>query len=112
MGCANGTGKRDKLSSVSQVDAYPMPRTDDLNDNLVQAQFTTLDHTRGYWQVPMSEVSHAKTPFTNCFCPYQFQVIPLGHNVHPNHCTSTHMAHCGKFYWVNILIFISIDSLH
>jgi len=47
--------KRDKLSSVSQVDAYPMPRMDDLYDNLVQAQFTTLDHVSviGTYQYPL-----------------------------------------------------------
>ena len=39
-----------KLNSVSQVDAYPMPRMDELIDNLGQARFiTTLDLTRGYW---------------------------------------------------------------
>ena len=50
-----------KLNSVSRADAYPMPRMDELIDNLGQARFvTTLDLTRGYWQVPMAEESHAQ----------------------------------------------------
>ena len=68
-----------KLNSVSRADAYPMPRMDELIDNLGQAQFiTTLDLTRGYWQVPMAEVSRAKTAFTTGFGLYQFRVMPFG----------------------------------
>ena len=67
------------LNSVSQVDAYPMPRIDELIDNLGQAQFvTTLDLTRGYWQVPMAEESRAKTAFTTGFGLYQSRVMPFG----------------------------------
>ena len=67
-----------KLNSVSRADAYPMPRMDELIDNLGQARFvTTLDLTRGYWQVPMAEESRAKTAFTTGFGPYQFRVMPF-----------------------------------
>ena len=39
-----------KLNAVSQADAYPMPRIDELIDRLGQARYiTTLDLTRGYW---------------------------------------------------------------
>ena len=42
-----------RLNSVSQSDAYPMPRVDDLIDQLGGAYYiTTMDLTRGYWQVP------------------------------------------------------------
>ena len=41
-----------RLNSVSEADAYPMPRIDDLIDRLGDAKYiTTLDLTRGYWQV-------------------------------------------------------------
>ena len=44
------------LNSVSQSDAYPMPRVDDLIDQLGGAHYiTTMDLTGGYWQVPVSE---------------------------------------------------------
>ena len=40
-----------KLNSVSTMDAYPMPRIDDMIDRVGQATFiSTLDLTRGYWQ--------------------------------------------------------------
>lgn len=88
---------RDKSRSVSHVDAYPMPRMDNLNDNLVQAQCTTLD-TRGYWHVPMAEGSCEKTALTIGFCLLVSGDSYGDHNVHPIHHTLTHMAQCGKFY--------------
>ena len=64
------------LNSVSQADAYPMPRVDELIDRLGGARFiTTLDLTCGYWQVP---VSPPKTAFTTPFSLYQFNVMPFG----------------------------------
>lgn len=54
-----------KLNAVTPVDAYPMPRTDDLIDQLGKAKYiTTLDLARGYWQVPMAEEDRCKTAFT------------------------------------------------
>ena len=44
-----------RLNSASVTDAYPMPRIDDMIDQLGKASFiTTLDLTRGYWQVPVA----------------------------------------------------------
>ena len=43
-----------RLNAVSPSDAYPMPRVDDLIDRLGGARYiTTLDLSRGYWQVPV-----------------------------------------------------------
>ena len=53
------------LNALSQVDTYPMPRIDDLIDRLGDAKYiNTLDLSRGYWQVPMSEDDKSKTAFT------------------------------------------------
>jgi len=44
------------LNNVSRVDAYLMPCIDDLLDHLGKAKFiSTMDLTRGYWQVPVAE---------------------------------------------------------
>ena len=57
-----------RLNAESQMDAYPMPRIDDLIDRLGKAMFlTTLDLTRGYWQVPMASISRHLTAFTTPF---------------------------------------------
>ena len=56
-----------------------MPRVDELIDRLGNAKFiTTLDLTRGYWQVPMEEASRPMTAFTTPFGLYQFQMMPFG----------------------------------
>ena len=53
-----------RLNSVSESDAYPMPRIDDLIDLLGKAKYiSTLDLTRGYWQVPLAEDARHKTAF-------------------------------------------------
>lgn len=42
-----------KLNQVSQFDSHPMPRVDELVENLAKSQYlTTLDLTFGYWQIP------------------------------------------------------------
>ena len=68
-----------RLNAVTRADAYPMPRVDDLIDQLGKARFiSTLDLTKGYWQVPMSEESRSKTAFTAPFELFQFTVMPFG----------------------------------
>ncbi len=47
-----------RLNGVSVSDAYPMPRIEDMFDQLGEASFiTTIDLTRGCWQVPVAEAS-------------------------------------------------------
>ena len=68
-----------RLNSVSQVDAYPMPRVDELLDRLGKANFiATMDLTRGYWQVPVAEQDRHKTAFNSPFGFFQFRVMPFG----------------------------------
>ena len=68
-----------RLNSISEADAYLMPRIDELLDKLGNAKYiTTLDLTRGYWQVPVAASSRTKTAFTTAFGLYQFKVMPFG----------------------------------
>ena len=68
-----------RLNSISKTDAYPMPRVDDLLDQLGQARFiSTLDLTKGYWQVPVEKTAQAKTAFRTPFGLYQFRRMPFG----------------------------------
>ena len=68
-----------RLNSVTAMDAYPMPRTDELIDKLGKAKYiTTLDLARGYWQVPMNEEDKDKTAFITPKGLYQFRVMPFG----------------------------------
>ena len=68
-----------KVNEVSRFDAYPMPRVDELLDRLGTARFfTTLDLTKGYWQIPLSPESKEKTAFSTLYGLYQFVTLPFG----------------------------------
>ena len=61
------------------IDAYPMPRIEELIDNLGRAKFiSTLDLSQCYWQVPVESESQAKTAFTTQFGLYRFWRMPFG----------------------------------
>ncbi len=54
-----------KLNEISKFDTYPMPRIDELIERLGPACFiTTLDLTKGYWQVPLTPEAKPKTGFS------------------------------------------------
>eukprot|EP00731_Ephydatia_muelleri_P003135 Em0001g3135a len=68
-----------RLNAVSAADCYPMPRVDELIDRLGTAKYiSTLDLSRGYWQVPMSAESRKKTSFVTPFGQFEFNVMPFG----------------------------------
>ncbi len=68
-----------KVNAVSKFDAYPMPRVDELLDRLGTARiYSTLDLTKGYWQIPLSPLSKEKTAFTTPFGLHQFVTLPFG----------------------------------
>ena len=68
-----------RLTAVSEFDAYPMPRVEEVLDKLGSANFiSTLDMTKGYWQIPLAEGSKDTTAFITLFGLYEFNVTPLG----------------------------------
>ena len=68
-----------KLNAVTHGDAYPMPRIEDILDDLGQAKFiTTLDLAKGYWQVPVLESDREKTAFISPLGLFQFRMMPFG----------------------------------
>ena len=53
------------LNSISKADTFPLPRIDDLLDQLGGARyFSTLDMASGFWQIQMDQQSREKTAFT------------------------------------------------
>ena len=67
------------LNKVTRPDPFPMPRIDDLLDGLGSAEYiTTLDLTKGYWQVPVHPNSQQKTAFVTPFGKYEFLTMPFG----------------------------------
>ena len=68
-----------KLNAITELDAYPMPRIEDILDQVGQARYiSTLDLAKGYWQVPVVEDDRHKTAFVTNKGLYQFKVMPFG----------------------------------
>ncbi len=68
-----------RLNEVSQFDGYPMPRVDELLDRLGRARYiSTLDLTKGYWQVPLSDSAKPKTAFSTPSGHWQYRTLPFG----------------------------------
>ena len=52
------------LNDVTKADNYPLPRIDDLLDELGKAKFfSTLDLVSGFWQIRVHPDSQEKTAF-------------------------------------------------
>ena len=67
-----------RLNTVAEADAYLMPRVDDLIDSLGKARYvTTIDLTRGYWQVPVLPEWRPYTTFATPNGLFQFKVMPV-----------------------------------
>ena len=68
-----------KLNEISRFDSYPMPRVDELIERLGPARFvSTLDLTKGYWQVPLTRRAQPKTAFATPDGLFQYTVLPFG----------------------------------
>ncbi|CAM4536388.1 unnamed protein product [Lepidochelys olivacea] len=53
-----------KLNAFTVSNAYPMPRPDELLDKLGGAHYlTSMDLTKGYWQVPLDADARLKSAF-------------------------------------------------
>ena len=67
------------LNAVSKKDAYPMPRIDEIYENLFHAKiFSKLDLLKGYYQIRLHPDDKDKTAFRFDGKLYQFKRVPMG----------------------------------
>lgn len=67
------------VNAITVKNRYPLPRIDDLLDQLNGASvFTGLDLAAGYWQIPVKEEDKYKTSFRTPMGMYQWKVMPFG----------------------------------
>jgi hypothetical protein len=67
------------LNDITETDAYPMPRIDDLMDSFRNANyFTSLDLASGYWQIEMEEEDIPKTAFVCSQGKFECTRMPFG----------------------------------
>ena len=68
-----------QVNSVTKRDSFPLPRIDDLSDQLGQScYFSTLDLDSGYWQIPVDPKSVPKTAFITHQGLFEFLIMPFG----------------------------------
>ena len=66
-------------------DKYPLPRIDDILDELGRAKyFSILDLYSGFHQIPLEKSSRKLTSFSTQRGSFQWKVLPFGLNVAPN----------------------------
>lgn len=67
------------LNKQTIRNSFPLPRIDDLVDQLGQAKvFSSLDLTSGYWQCRLTDSDRPKTAFRTPFGLFQWRVAPMG----------------------------------
>ena len=67
------------LNSITKADTFPLPRIDDLLDQLGNSRyFSTLDLASGFWQIRLSPSSVEKTAFAVPQGLFEFRVMPFG----------------------------------
>lgn len=68
-----------KLNAVTIPDVYPLPRMDDLLQDIKHTAFmSTMDLRSGYWQVPVAPEDQEKTAFVCHLGAFRFTRMPFG----------------------------------
>ncbi len=68
-----------RLNKLKKPDPFPMTRFEDLLDRLGRSAYiSTLDLSKGYYQIPVHKESIPKTAFITPTGKYEFLVMPFG----------------------------------
>ena len=98
------------LNDITQKNTFPLPRIDDLHDQLTYAKyFTKLDLYSGYHQIPIKPGDEHKTAFTSRYGTYEFLVMPFGLTNAPS--TFQTAMNSLFFDWLDIFVIVYLDDI-
>ena len=73
-----------KLNKVTKMDAYPIPSMERMIERVACAKFiTTIDLTKGYWQIPLEHSTIEKSAFIMGNNLLEFLTMPFGMKTAP-----------------------------
>ena len=68
-----------RVNGVTQKDSYPLPRIQDILDNIGNCKYLTqIDLLKGYYQIGLTENAKEISAFITPFGLFQYNVLPFG----------------------------------
>ncbi|XP_075089212.1 uncharacterized protein LOC107768811 isoform X1 [Nicotiana tabacum] len=99
-----------QLNKVTMKNRYPLPRIDDLFDQLQGARvFSKIDLRSGYHQLKIREPDIPKTAFKTRYCHYEFLVMSFGLTNAPT--AFMHLMHSVFRLYLDSFVIIFIDDI-
>ena len=98
------------LNDITVKNTFPIPRIDDLHDQLGKAHyFTKLDLYSGYHQIQITTGDEHKTAFTSRYGTYEFTVMPFGLTNAPS--TFQTAMHALFHDWLDEFVIVYLDDI-